>query len=154
MYFHVRNGDGRVISAGQCRDGELSLQAAHIPTGCTIHSGYARPDDYYDSNIGAVKPLPNPAPSQWHKFDYATKQWVYDSVAEQRHNDTVAETSTREAILTNVKADAFVQKFIAMSPAQISTYIDNNMTDLASARQLLKKAFIMLLLLARKEYRD
>lgn len=50
------------------------------------------------------------------------------------------------------KADAFVDNFIHSTPAQVTAYIDTNVTDLASAKNVLKKMSLMLLLLARKEY--
>ena len=52
------------------------------------------------------------------------------------------------------KADAFVQQFIEMTPAQLDAYISANINDLASARQLLRKMALMLLLLAKREFRD
>jgi hypothetical protein len=58
-----------------------------------------------------------------------------------------------ETAKTTAKADAFVQTFIAMTPAQVSTYVDNNVTDLASARLLLKRLSIMMLFLAKQAYK-
>ena len=54
---------------------------------------------------------------------------------------------------TDAKADAFVQQFVEMTPAQISTYVDGNVTDLASARLLLKRLSIMMLFLAKQAYK-
>lgn len=59
-----------------------------------------------------------------------------------------------ESVRLVAKADAFVQQFIEMTPAEVDTWITSNVTDLASARNLLKKISIMLLLLARREFRD
>lgn len=52
------------------------------------------------------------------------------------------------------KADAFVQAFVDMTPAQVVAYVASNVTDLASARQLLTKMALMLLLLAKKEFKE
>jgi hypothetical protein len=52
-----------------------------------------------------------------------------------------------------VKADSFVQNFIAMTPAQVSAYVENNTGNLTQTRALLNKMGLMLLALARREYR-
>lgn len=57
------------------------------------------------------------------------------------------------AIIESTRADAFVQQFVGMSPAQIEAWIDANVTSLSQTRMLLKKLSIMLLLLARERYR-
>jgi hypothetical protein len=67
---------------------------------------------------------------------------------------TAAADESDAAIRSSVKADAFVQQFMAMTPAQVATYVDAQVTDLASARLMLKRMALMLLLLARHEYRD
>lgn len=57
-----------------------------------------------------------------------------------------------QAVRDAVSADSFVSAFVAMTPADVEAYINNNTSNLAAARALLKKMGIMLLLLARKEY--
>jgi hypothetical protein len=52
-----------------------------------------------------------------------------------------------------VKADAFVQTFVAMTPAEVSDYVNANTGTLAQTRALLNKMALMLLALARREYR-
>jgi hypothetical protein len=64
-----------------------------------------------------------------------------------------AEAATQEEMTNAAKADAFVQNFINSTPTQVMDYIDVNVTDLASAKTVLKKMALMLLLLARKEYK-
>ena len=64
-----------------------------------------------------------------------------------------ADRAAIEAAKTTAKADAFVQTFIAMTPAQVSTYVDGNVTDLASARLLLKRLSIMMLFFAKQAYK-
>ncbi len=63
-----------------------------------------------------------------------------------------AKNAATEAAKQEIKMDNFVQNFIEMSPAQVSNYIENNVTDLASARTMLKRMGVMLLLLARREF--
>lgn len=50
--------------------------------------------------------------------------------------------------------NAFVEQFISMTPAQVTNYINNNVTNLASAKDVINKMALMLLLLARREYRS
>jgi len=52
-----------------------------------------------------------------------------------------------------VKADSFVKNFIAMTPAQVSAYVANNTANLAQVRALMEKMALMLLALARHQYR-
>lgn len=58
-----------------------------------------------------------------------------------------------EATLSAIKGDTLVQSFIAMTPAQVNSYIDTQVTDLASAKTVLKFFGRMVLILARREYR-
>lgn len=58
-----------------------------------------------------------------------------------------------EAAAAEIKADAFVTSFIAMTPAQVSTYVDNNTANLTTMRALVKKMALMMLLMARREFR-
>lgn len=53
----------------------------------------------------------------------------------------------------SVKADAFVQNFIAMTPAQVETYVTNKTANLTQTRALLTKMALMMLALARRAYR-
>lgn len=52
------------------------------------------------------------------------------------------------------KGDSFVAAFVDMTPAQVLAYVDANVTDLASARALIRKMCLMLLVLAKKEFKD
>ena len=52
-----------------------------------------------------------------------------------------------------VKNDAFVQQFIEMSPAQVIAYVNSNVSNLADAKQLLTKLALMLLVVAKEQYR-
>jgi hypothetical protein len=61
--------------------------------------------------------------------------------------------ATDKADAAAVKADTFVQNFIAMTPAQVTDYVNNNTSNLAQTRALLNKMALMLLALARNQYR-
>lgn len=60
-----------------------------------------------------------------------------------------ADDATKAAI----QVDSFVASFIAMTPAQVNAYIQANVTDLASAKNVIGKLALMVLLLARREFR-
>jgi hypothetical protein len=64
-----------------------------------------------------------------------------------------AEMAAQETARTTAKADAFVKTFIAMTPAEVETYVNGNVTDLASARVLLRRMALMLLYLAKQAYK-
>jgi hypothetical protein len=61
--------------------------------------------------------------------------------------------ATDETDAAAVKVDTFVQNFIAMTPAQVESYVANNTANNAQVRALLTKMALMLLVLARREYR-
>jgi hypothetical protein len=81
-----------------------------------------------------------------------TQTWVMVNIpvneaeARQRNADYAAERNL-------IKADTFVQNFIAMSPSQVTDYVNNNTANLAQVRSLMAKMAVMLLLLAKNEYR-
>jgi hypothetical protein len=64
-----------------------------------------------------------------------------------------AQNVADEAELATTKEDAFVQNFIVMTPAQIQTYINANTGNLTQMRALVSKLALMLLTLAKREYR-
>jgi hypothetical protein len=61
--------------------------------------------------------------------------------------------ATDEAEAAAVKEDAFVQSFVGMTPAQLTTYINANTGNLTQMRALVTKMALMLLVLAKREYR-
>lgn len=63
------------------------------------------------------------------------------------------QAATDDAKLQATKADAFVRSFIAMTPAQVEAYVTNNTGSLAQMRALVTKMALMMLTLARREYR-
>lgn len=58
-----------------------------------------------------------------------------------------------EAARLAARADAFVSAFVDMTPAQVIAYVNANVNNVADAKVLLTKMALMLLLLARKEYK-
>ena len=63
------------------------------------------------------------------------------------------EMAANMAAVAAAKADAFVAQFVAMTPAQVAAYVEANVTSLATAKALLGKMALMMLRLARREYR-
>ena len=53
-----------------------------------------------------------------------------------------------------VKADTFVSNFIAMTPAQATSYVDTNVKDLASAKSVIQKLALMVLVLAKSGFKE
>lgn len=51
------------------------------------------------------------------------------------------------------KADVFVQQFVNMTPAQVATYVANNVLNLADAKGLLTKLALMMLAIAKEQYK-
>jgi hypothetical protein len=62
-------------------------------------------------------------------------------------------TAADNAAKTAIKGDTFVATFIAMTPAEVSAYIETNVTSLATAKTVIEKLALMALLLARREFR-
>ena len=58
---------------------------------------------------------------------------------------------TRDAERLTVKTDTFVANFIDMTPAQVINHIDTNVTNLASAKHVIEKLALMVLVLAKLE---
>lgn len=52
-----------------------------------------------------------------------------------------------------IKLDAFVASFVEMTPAEVDAYIDANVTNLASAKNVIGKLAMMVLVLAKREFR-
>lgn len=72
------------------------------------------------------------------------------AAARQAEQDKRAAT---EAAKQHAKADAFVQQFVEMTPAQVIAYVNANVTNLADAKQLLTKFGLLLLFVAKDQFR-
>jgi hypothetical protein len=90
---------------------------------------------------------------QWSMIDNVwTQSWTMVDVSAEEaalRQQRAADQAHREAI----KIDAFVQNFITMTPDQVTNYVTTNTNNLAEVRALLNKMALMLLALARREYR-
>lgn len=51
------------------------------------------------------------------------------------------------------KSDAFVRQFVEMTPAQVIAYVNSNVANLADAKQLLTKLALMMLAIAKEQYK-
>ena len=78
---------------------------------------------------------------------------AYTTAIEAIKAAEVAAEAAAKALDSAVKADTFVANFIAMTPADVEAYIQNNTANLADMRALLKKMGIMLLTLAKRKLR-
>jgi hypothetical protein len=106
----------------------------------------ARPTPSDPINKNVVEVEPTPVNGVW------TQQWgEVDATAEQVAART--QSATDETHRLAVKADGFVANFIAMTPAQVASYIDTTVTNLATAKTVITKLALMVLLLARREFR-
>jgi len=84
--------------------------------------------------------------------DAWTQVWTLADVSAE----VAAQRAQKAADLADVdaiKVDAFVQNFIAMTPAAVSAYVGGNTNNITEVRALLNKMALMLLALARREYR-
>jgi hypothetical protein len=61
--------------------------------------------------------------------------------------------AAKQAEAATVALDAFVQDFIAMTPAGVETYVANNTPNIAAMRSLVSKMALMLLILAKNQFR-
>lgn len=122
------------------------------------------PSDEVLAGFGVVKVHPSDQPTHdaiTQNVVQATpvlvnNQWVQGWEIEGATAEQIAARQLRAndvATHREVREDSFVSSFIAMSPAQVNSYIDNNTSNLAATRALLKKMAIMLLILVRREFR-
>ena len=83
-------------------------------------------------------------------------RWV-PHVTTQAEIDAKTEAATQEQDDADdkaaVKADQTLRNFVTMRPAQIDNYINNNVTDLASAKMVLKLLAKIVLVIARRMFR-
>ena len=81
----------------------------------------------------------------------ATPQQVaaWAALAAQRE----AHRASIEQAKADTRADNFVQQFVNMTPAQLIAYVNANVSNLADAKQLLTKLALMLLAIAKEQYK-
>ena len=66
----------------------------------------------------------------------------------------IAKSSAVAQAKADAKADAFVQQFVEMTTAQVIAYVNSNVASLADAKQLLTKLALMMLAIAKEQYKD
>lgn len=99
----------------------------------------------YDPNFNIVEGTPVKVDGQW------TQVWNQEpATAEQIAERTKAAADAADK--ESVRVDSFVQNFVGMTPAQVSAYIDANVTNLASAKSVIDKLALMVLVLAKREF--
>lgn len=72
------------------------------------------------------------------------------AAAKQAADEKRAEIAQSKA---NARADTFVQSFVNMTPAQVIAYVNANVSNLAEAKQLLTKLALMMLAIAKEQYK-
>lgn len=115
-----------------------------------------------DWSVVAVEAVAQPAPSSLSVnvvedtptfVNGAWRQaWTEVAVSADEISQRTQEAANADA-LASTKADAFVQQFISMTPAEVVAYVETNVTNLATSKTLMKRMAVMLLMLARREYR-
>lgn len=99
----------------------------------------------YDPNFNVVEDTPTWNGTNWEQA------WL-QTAASPEEIAYRALFDRYDAEKLGIKADSFVQTFIGMTPAEVDTYVQANVTDLDSSKVLLRRIAIMLLLLARREF--
>lgn len=114
-----------------------------------------------DWNVRPVAETPRPVQTLTHDPQEVvparvagvwTQQWAMVAVSAEeaaRRQQQATDDAEREEI----KLDNFVQNFIGMTPTQVRNYVRANATDLAGVVAILERMAVMLLLLARREFR-
>jgi hypothetical protein len=81
-----------------------------------------------------------------------TQEWAVSSASAAEI--TARQRAAADAAATaEVKADAFITNFVAMTPNELKTYITNNSGTLIKQAALIEKLALMLLILARQGLR-
>ena len=78
-----------------------------------------------------------------------TEQEINDEIARLETAD-IAEKKRQDAIKDDAGLKDMLAKFRAMSPSEFASYIENNVTNLASAKTVLTRMGLMLMMLDRK----
>jgi hypothetical protein len=115
--------------------------------------------------VGNVWTLTDMAAEPAEVVEAATAAWTAQAVEEYRLRQeaklpTPEQLAAHQAVEAaaaaklEIKADAFVNSFIAMTPAEVTAYINTNVTSLVTAKTVINKLALMVLLLARREFKD
>lgn len=66
------------------------------------------------------------------------QQWGVEALT-QEEQDRYTEDQRRDAAITAIKQDTEVKQLLQATPTAIDAYIDTNVTDLASAKEVIKR---------------
>jgi hypothetical protein len=97
--------------------------------------------------VGHVAISETDTPKEWAAFQVWTQT---NTVVEPNWQTDDDELARREAIRTDPERVDLLNRLRTATAAQIRTYVDNNVTNLASAREMLKRILILIALDARK----
>ncbi len=100
-------------------------------------------------------------------FDHKSKTISEVALTPEEEADAVARTAAEEAVAAPIreqaaadviaansaKSDNVIQYLVTHTPAECAQYVQDNVTDLASAKAFLKTVAMALSVLARKELR-
>lgn len=105
----------------------------------------------------AAEPAPaNPATHRVVEVDpvFNGSEWVqtWSEVAlTPAQQQALANEAEANAVAAALKANPWISTYADMSVAQVETYVANNVTDLASAKDIIEKLAIICLLLVKRE---
>jgi hypothetical protein len=85
---------------------------------------------------------------RWNGLAIVSDQAILDAINAKAAQEAGDETSKQSA-----KADSVIQYLVSHTPAEIAGYVQSNVTDLASAKNVLAKLAVAVSVLARKELR-
>lgn len=88
-------------------------------------------------NIAPYVPPPPPTPEEQAAID-----------AEQQKAAAI------EAIRAHARQEEFIQSFITMTTDEVIAHVEAKVTNIASAKTLLKQMAVMMLIMARREFGD
>lgn len=80
--------------------------------------------------------------------------WKQTWIEQPLTAEQIAQNQKAEAQLqveNDARADAFIQQFVQYNAQQVQNYVDANVTDLASAKAVLKKLALICLALAKTQ---
>lgn len=79
-------------------------------------------------------------------------QWTQTWAEEPLPPEQIAQlqkAAEQQQVEDDARADAFIQQFVQYNAQQVQNYVDTNVTDLASAKAVLKKLALICLALAK-----
>lgn len=136
MYVKVENGEAREYTRADLRADYPHVSFPPRPSSAQLAA----------LSIYPVTTVPKPDETETTKvtgytFSGSGSDWTQVWTVEPKTPEEVAEWRDRldqEADIQALKSDPQVRQLLRARPGQINNYIDNNVTDLASAKAILK----------------